>query len=130
LPHRPSVVSVSWNLRRVIRVLWRFNARSEGNLDVVVTNETANIPLSNGCNFMYSCSVFVKILFSKYSDNLCALCIYTGGKKEISVTQTRETDCNLLLKVENLKIQKKDAILYRYFPQPIKKLTWILPQLR
>jgi hypothetical protein len=30
------VVGVSWNLRGV-RVLWRFSARSDGNLDVVVT---------------------------------------------------------------------------------------------
>jgi hypothetical protein len=44
--HRPSVVGVSWNLRDVT-VLWWFNARSNGNLDVVITNETANIPLSN-----------------------------------------------------------------------------------
>jgi hypothetical protein len=62
---------VSWNLCDVI-VLWRFNARSDGNLDVVVTNETANVPLSNGSNIMYFCSVFVKIRFAKYSDNLYA----------------------------------------------------------
>jgi hypothetical protein len=43
---------VSWNLRDVT-VLWRFNARSDGNLDVVVTDETANIPLSNGSNIVY-----------------------------------------------------------------------------
>jgi len=35
LPHRPSVVDVSWNLRDVT-VLWWFNARCDGNLDVVV----------------------------------------------------------------------------------------------
>jgi hypothetical protein len=33
------VVGVPWNLRDVT-VLWRFNARSDGNLDVVVTNGT------------------------------------------------------------------------------------------
>jgi hypothetical protein len=60
VPHRPSVVGVSWNLRGVT-VLWRFNARSDGSLDVVVTNETANIPVSNGTNIMHFCSVFVKI---------------------------------------------------------------------
>jgi hypothetical protein len=46
-------------------VLWRFNARSDGNLDIVVTNETVNIPLSNGSDIMYFCSVFVKIRFCK-----------------------------------------------------------------
>jgi hypothetical protein len=44
-----------------VTVLWRFNARSDGNLDVVVTNKLANIPLSNRSNIMYFCSVFVKI---------------------------------------------------------------------
>jgi hypothetical protein len=39
--------------------------RSDGNFDVVVTEETANIPLSNGSNIMYFCSVFVKIWFCK-----------------------------------------------------------------
>ena len=35
MPHRPSIVGVSWNVRDVT-VLWRFNARSDGNLDIVV----------------------------------------------------------------------------------------------
>jgi hypothetical protein len=35
LPHRPSVVGVSWNLRNVTDLV-RFNARSDSNLDVVV----------------------------------------------------------------------------------------------
>jgi hypothetical protein len=43
----------------------RFYARSDGNLYVVVTNKTANIPLSNGSNILYICSVFVKIWFCK-----------------------------------------------------------------
>jgi hypothetical protein len=50
------------------------NAPYEGSLNVVVTNETANIPLSNGSNIMYFSSVFVKIGFAKSSDNLYAPC--------------------------------------------------------
>jgi hypothetical protein len=44
---------VSWNLRDVT-ILWPFNARSDGNLDVVVINETAKIPLANGSNTYFS----------------------------------------------------------------------------
>jgi hypothetical protein len=38
---------------------------SDGKLDVVVINETVNIPLSNGSNIMYFCLVFVKIWLCK-----------------------------------------------------------------
>jgi hypothetical protein len=57
-------VGVSWNLHDVT-VMWQFNVHSDGNLDVVASNGTANIPLSNGSNIMYFCSVFVKIWFCK-----------------------------------------------------------------
>jgi hypothetical protein len=50
---------VPWNLHDVT-VLLRFKARSDSNLDVEVTNKTADIPLSNGSNIMYFHSVFVK----------------------------------------------------------------------
>jgi hypothetical protein len=52
---------VSWNLRDVTVLCW-FNARSGGNLDVVVTNGTAKIPLSNGSDIRYLCSVFVEMV--------------------------------------------------------------------
>jgi hypothetical protein len=41
------------------------DALSDGNLNVVVTNKTKNVPLSNGSDIMYFCSVIVKIWFCK-----------------------------------------------------------------
>jgi hypothetical protein len=69
---------VARNLRDV-RDSCRFNARSDCNLDVVVTNETANILLSNGSNIVSCISVqyLWKYGFAKYSDNLYAACIHT-----------------------------------------------------
>jgi hypothetical protein len=65
---------VSWNLHGVT-VFWQFNARGAHIECIQDRYETANIPLSNGNNIMHFCSVFVKIWFGKYSDNLYAPCI-------------------------------------------------------
>jgi hypothetical protein len=58
---------VTWNLRD-IRVLWLFNARPDGNLDVVVTNETAKSPLLNGSNSVCLSSICVQYGYAKYSE--------------------------------------------------------------
>jgi hypothetical protein len=47
---------VSRNLRDVTG-LWRFNERSDGNFDVAVTNETANIAVSNRSNNVFLFSI-------------------------------------------------------------------------
>jgi len=61
--------------------------------------ETADIPLSNGSNIIYLCSVFVKIWFCKSSDNLYASCSLFKGLPVVFA----HLDCNSALITSNYR---------------------------
>jgi hypothetical protein len=78
LPHRPRVFSLSWNLRNAT-ALWQFNARSDGNLGVVVllrrrseggmnSSVTENSSVIKLCKIIRSfiCTLYNHIFVGKY----------------------------------------------------------------
>jgi hypothetical protein len=70
MPHRPSVVGVFWNL-------WRFNAHSEGNFDVVVLLRRRSKGGMNNFVTKDACVIkFCKIV----RQCICTLYLCMGGK--------------------------------------------------